>query len=54
MFDTQQPPAYLLKRHEEETAAATAATDRNARIAHLELALRYAVQAAKGGLSPKD
>jgi hypothetical protein len=53
MSGIQDKPAYLINRHEQETAAAKAATDSKARIAHLDLALRYAVLAAKGA-SPKD
>ena len=37
---------YFERRHDEETAAAEGATDREARIAHLELAARYAQFAA--------
>jgi hypothetical protein len=54
MFSADKMPAYLVKRHEEETAAAQAATDLKSRILHLELAMRYALLAARGGLSPKD
>jgi hypothetical protein len=54
MTNRDETPACVIKRHEEETAAAETATDRETRILHLERAMRYALQAAKDGLSPKD
>ncbi len=37
---------YLLRRHEQETAAASHASNRAVRVAHLELAFRYSLAAA--------
>jgi hypothetical protein len=54
MLNRDETPAHLIKRHEEETAAAQAATGREARIVHLELAMRYALLAARCRQSSKD
>jgi hypothetical protein len=51
MTNRDETPACPIKRHEEETAAAQAATDREARILHLERAMRYALQAARNDRS---
>jgi hypothetical protein len=40
---------YLMWRHEQETAAATAASNRAARIAHSELAYRYSLAMCEAG-----
>ena len=47
MFGMKDRYAYFVSRHVEETAAADAAITREARIAHLELALRYSLLAAQ-------
>jgi hypothetical protein len=49
MFEIKDRSAYFVSRHEAETAAAEAATTHLARIAHLELALRYSLLAAQSG-----
>jgi hypothetical protein len=54
MFGRDRAAAYLIKRHEDETAAAMAATDREERILHLGRAMRYALLAAKDGRPPND
>jgi hypothetical protein len=46
MFATKSSAAYFVSRHGEEVAAAEAATTHEARIVHLELALRYSLLAA--------
>jgi hypothetical protein len=40
---SQEKMDYLLARHEQATAAATAAPTKAARVAHFELAYRYSV-----------
>ena len=45
MISKQDRTAFFVLRHEQETAAADAATDGTSRVAHLELALRYALLA---------
>ena len=47
MFEMKYRSAYFVSRHAEETAAADAATTQAARIAHLELAMRYSLLAAQ-------
>jgi hypothetical protein len=54
MFAAKDSASHFLRRHEEETAAAEAAADRQARIAHLELAVRYALLAARDGRSSQN
>jgi hypothetical protein len=45
---TQENVEYLLARHEQATAAATATSNQAARVAHLELAYRYSVMLMEG------
>ncbi len=52
MFGMKDKSAYFVSRHGEEIAAADAATTREARIAHLELALRYSLLAAQDSQPP--
>jgi hypothetical protein len=49
MFSFDETSAYLVKRYQEETAAANAATDRKARLLHFERAMKYAQLAIRAG-----
>jgi hypothetical protein len=47
---THEHITYLLGRHEQEIAAASAALNQAARVAHSELAYRYSVAVAQAGV----
>jgi hypothetical protein len=51
MFTMKDQSTYFASRHIEETAAAEAATTPEARIAHLDLAMRYSLLAAQDSLA---